>query len=70
MMRRSHRREQMIKKLTEKEIRVPEEIGLAIFDELPWFSYVSPSLTGVAQSSFQLGETATQLLVNQMGKRS
>jgi len=38
--------------LKEKEIRVPEEIGLAIFDELPWFSYVSPSLTGVAQPSF------------------
>ena len=55
--------------LKEKEIRVPEEIGLAVFDELPWFSYVSPSLTGVAQPSFQLGETAGRLLFEQMRKR-
>jgi len=55
--------------LKEKEICVPREIGLAIFDDLPWFSYVSPSLTGVAQPSFQLGETAGRLLFEQMRKR-
>jgi len=55
--------------LKEKKIRIPEEIGLAIFDDLPWFGYVSPSLTGVAQPSFQLGETAGKLLFEQMRKR-
>ncbi|GAI06040.1 unnamed protein product, partial [marine sediment metagenome] len=55
--------------LKEKKIQIPEEIGLAIFDELPWFGYVSPSLTGVAQPSFQLGETAGKLLFEQMRKR-
>jgi LacI family transcriptional regulator len=55
--------------LKEKKIRIPEEIGLAIFDDLPWFNYVSPSLTGVAQPSFQLGETAGKLLFEQMRKR-
>ena len=55
--------------LKEKEIRIPEEIGLAVFDELPWFGYVSPSLTCVAQPSFQLGETAGKLLFEQMRKR-
>jgi len=55
--------------LKEKKIRIPEEIGLAIFDDLPWFNYVSPSLTGVAQPSFQLGETAGRLLFEQMRKR-
>ena len=55
--------------LKEKKIRIPEEIGLAIFDDLPWFSYVSPSLTGVVQPSFQLGETAGNLLFEQMRKK-
>ena len=55
--------------LKEKKIRIPEEIGLAIFDDLPWFGYVSPFLTGVAQPSFQLGETAGKLLFEQMRKR-
>jgi LacI family transcriptional regulator len=55
--------------LKEKKIRIPEEIGLAIFDDLPWFNYISPSLTGVAQPSFQLGETAGRLLFEQMRKR-
>lgn len=55
--------------LKEKKIRIPEEIGLAIFDDLPWFNYVNPPLTGVAQPSFQLGETAGRLLFEQMRKR-
>jgi len=55
--------------LKEREIRIPEEIGLVIFDDLPWFKYVDPPLTVVAQPSFRLGETAAQLLVNQIRKK-
>jgi DNA-binding LacI/PurR family transcriptional regulator len=55
--------------LKEREIRIPEEIGLVIFDDLPWFKYVDPPLTVVAQPSFRLGETAAQLLVDRMRKK-
>ena len=53
----------------ERKIRMPEEIGLAIFDDLPWFNYVNPPLTVVAQPSSRLGETAGELLFEQMRKK-
>jgi len=55
--------------LKERKIHIPEEIGLVIFDDLPWFRYVSPPLTVVAQPSFRLGEIAGELLFEQMRKR-
>ncbi len=55
--------------LKEKKVCVPEEVGLVIFDDLPWFRYVNPPLTCVAQPSFRLGELAGQLLFEQMRKR-
>ncbi|MCD6318058.1 LacI family DNA-binding transcriptional regulator [Candidatus Aerophobetes bacterium] len=55
--------------LKERKIRIPEEIGLVIFDDLPWFRYVDPPLTCVAQPSFKLGEIAGKLLFEQMRKR-
>ena len=55
--------------LREGKIRIPEETGLVIFDDLPWFNHVNPPLTVVAQPSSRLGEIAGQLLFEQMRKK-
>ncbi|MFQ6052287.1 MAG: LacI family DNA-binding transcriptional regulator [Candidatus Hydrothermarchaeota archaeon] len=55
--------------LREKKIRIPEEIGLVIFDDLPWLNHANPPLTVVAQPSFRLGEIAGELLFEQMRKK-
>jgi len=55
--------------LSERKINIPEEIGVVIFDDLPWFKYVDPPLTVVAQPSFKLGEIAGQFLFEQMRKK-
>jgi len=55
--------------LRERKIRIPEEIGLVIFDDLPWFNHVNPPLTVVAQPSFRLGEIAGELLFEQIRKK-
>ncbi|MFQ5868013.1 MAG: substrate-binding domain-containing protein, partial [bacterium] len=55
--------------LREGKIRIPEEIGLVIFDDLPWFNHVNPPLTVVAQPSFRLGGIAGELLFEQMRKK-
>ena len=55
--------------LRERNVCVPEEIGLVVFDDLPWFRYVNPPLTVVAQPSFRLGEMAGELLFEQMSKK-
>ena len=54
--------------IREKGLCIPEEIGLVIFDDLPWFKFVNPPLTVVSQPSFQLGETAGRLLFERMRK--
>jgi len=56
--------------LREKEIQIPEEMGIAIFDDLPWFKHLSTPLTVVAQPTFRLGEIAAKLLLERIrGKR-
>lgn len=55
--------------LNEKKISIQEELGLVIFDDLPWFKCVDPPLTCVAQPSFELGKTAAELLLNRIKKR-
>jgi len=55
--------------IREKGIRVPEEIGIAVFDDLPWFQFTDPPLTAISQPSFHLGETAARLLLERMRGR-
>ncbi len=52
-----------------KNIKIPEEVGLVVFDDLPWFRFVEPPLTSVAQPSFLLGQTAAELVVSRIKKR-
>ncbi|TKJ47751.1 LacI family transcriptional regulator [Candidatus Aerophobetes bacterium Ae_b3a] len=56
--------------LQKKEIQIPEEMGIAIFDDLPWFKHLNIPLTVVAQPAFRLGEIAAKLLLERIrGKR-
>lgn len=55
--------------IKERKIHIPEEIGLVIFDDLPWFDHIDPPLTVVIQPTFRLGEIAGKLLVNQIRKK-
>ncbi len=43
-------------------IEVPREIGIVGFDEIPWADLVRPSLSTVAQPTYEMGKTAGQLL--------
>ena len=43
-------------------IGVPREVGVVGFDEIPWANLVRPSLSTVAQPTYDMGKTAVQLL--------
>jgi LacI family transcriptional regulator len=43
-------------------IEVPREIGVVGFDEIPWADLVRPTLSTVAQPTYEMGKTAGQLL--------
>ncbi|MFQ5834460.1 MAG: LacI family DNA-binding transcriptional regulator [bacterium] len=55
--------------LGKRRIRVPEQMGIVAFDDLPWFTYVDPPLTAIATPTFELGETAARLLVSQLQRK-
>jgi LacI family transcriptional regulator len=50
--------------LEERSIRVPQQISILGFDDYLWNRYFSPSLTAVAQSTFEMGQRACELLLH------
>lgn len=46
--------------------RIPEEVALVSFDDMPWAEDLNPPLTVVAQPSYELGHQALELLLNRI----
>ncbi|MCL5986817.1 MAG: LacI family transcriptional regulator [Actinobacteria bacterium] len=56
--------------IKESKLRIPEDIALIAFDDFPWTPYLSPSLTTVAQSAYELGATAANMLIERIEKKN
>ena len=52
--------------LAARGLRVPEDIGIVGFDDIPWADLVRPSLTTVVQPTYELGRTAALLLLERI----
>lgn len=50
-------------------MRVPEDVGLAAFDDIPWFVHTDPPITAVAQPTGELGRAAVRALVDRIEGR-
>ncbi|MGA2866398.1 MAG: LacI family DNA-binding transcriptional regulator [Verrucomicrobiota bacterium] len=50
----------------ERGIRIPEELAVVCFDDMPWATSLRPPLTAVAQPAEELGRTAAQLLLERL----
>lgn len=48
------------------KLRIPEDIAVVGFDDLPWAISLNPPLTAVAQPTRDLGRTAAQLLLERI----
>ncbi len=48
---------------THPEIRVPEDLAIAVFDDSPWFDLLTPTITAIAQPTRALGKRAMQTLL-------
>ena len=55
-----------LRAIHERGLRIPEDIGLAAFDEMEWMYFVKPALTVVAQPTYDVGRTAVELLLQRM----
>lgn len=47
-------------------LRIPEDLSLVTFDDLPFYSYPPPFLTSAIQNPYRLGQEAANLLVQQI----
>lgn len=52
--------------LRENGLVVPEEIAFASFDETTWTPLVEPPITVIAQPTYEIGQTATDLLLKRI----
>lgn len=59
----------VIKKLTEKKIRIPEDISVIGFDNLSIARYCTPGLTTIGQNVFDKGRAAVDLIRKGTGKK-
>ncbi|MCX4908570.1 LacI family DNA-binding transcriptional regulator [Streptomyces sp. NBC_00878] len=50
-------------------MRVPDDIALAAFDDIPWFVHTDPPITAIAQPTADLGRAAVRALVDRIEGR-
>ena len=47
-------------------VKIPEEIAIVGFDDMPWAASLRPPLTAVAQPIAELGRIAAQMLLDRL----
>ena len=58
-----------LKAIHELGLRCPEEVALAVFDEVPFGDVIQPRLTVVAQPAYEMGRVGTELLIARLEGR-
>jgi LacI family transcriptional regulator/LacI family repressor for deo operon, udp, cdd, tsx, nupC, and nupG len=54
----------------ERGVRIPDDIALVGFDDMPWAMSLRPPMTVVAQPAEELGVAAAQLLLERLRDRN
>lgn len=52
----------------EAGIRIPDEVALVGFDDMPWATSLNPPLTAVSQPSQEIGSSAAELLLDRIAR--
>ena len=55
--------------VNELSLRVPEDLSLASFDDMEWYSFLNPPLTTVEQSPYVMGKTAGEMLLQRINRK-
>jgi LacI family fructose operon transcriptional repressor len=56
--------------IRERNLTIPDDIALVSFDETPWTSIVQPAITLIAQPTYEIGESAADLLIKRIADPS
>ncbi|MEU7482529.1 LacI family DNA-binding transcriptional regulator [Streptomyces sp. NPDC042319] len=49
--------------LRARGLRVPDDVALVVYDDVPWFAHTDPPLTAIAQPTRELGRAAVHTLL-------
>lgn len=52
--------------IRERNLTIPDDIALVTFDETTWASLMQPAITLIAQPTYEIGKTATELLLQRI----
>jgi LacI family fructose operon transcriptional repressor len=52
--------------LRESGLHIPDEVGFASFDDTAWAGLVEPPVTVIRQPTYEIGKTATELLLERL----
>ncbi len=52
--------------IRERDLTVPDDIALVTFDETTWAALVRPPITLIAQPTYEIGKSATELLLQRV----
>ncbi len=55
-----------LKAINEKGLRIPDDISVIGFDDMPWLTLITPPLTAVRQPVYKMGAEAAKLLFERM----
>jgi len=56
-----------LKAIREARLKIPTDISVLAFDDMSLFSLVDPPITAIAQPAYEMGRTAADLLLRQIG---
>jgi DNA-binding LacI/PurR family transcriptional regulator len=55
-----------LRALRENNVRVPQDVALVGFDDMPWSSELCPPLTAISQPTYELGQETVNLLLRRL----
>jgi LacI family fructose operon transcriptional repressor len=50
------------------DLSVPDQVGLSTFDDSFWTRLVTPAVTVIDQPAYEMGQTATELLLKRINE--
>jgi LacI family transcriptional regulator, fructose operon transcriptional repressor len=56
----------VLQAIRERNLTIPDDVALVSFDETTWASLVQPPITLIAQPTYEIGRTATELLLQRI----
>lgn len=59
-----------LKAVSEKKMRIPEDIGVSAFDDLEWMQFCEPQISAVRQPTYEIGTVAMSLLLDRISGSS